>query len=80
MKFSDEALKSMVHTGEVLGVGKFPCHTQAVERYVKLVMEASAAVCGAESRDGFIQSRLASRKLMPSFNTKSQYNNQQHVS
>ena len=77
MKFSDEALKNMVDTGEVLGVGKFPCHTQAVERYIKLVTEASAAVCGAESRDGYIQSRLASRKLMPSFNTKSEYNSQQ---
>ena len=77
MKFSDEALKNMVDTGEVLGAGKFPCHTQAVERYIKLVTEASAAVCGAESRDGYIQSRLASRKLMPSFNTKSEYNSQQ---
>lgn len=74
MKFSDEALKNMVDTGEVLAVGKFPCHTQAVERCIKLGTEASAAVCGAKSRDGYIHSRLASRKLMPNFNTKSEYN------
>ena len=36
---------------------KFPCHTQAVERCVKLVTEASAAVCGNTSRDGFIRAR-----------------------
>ena len=35
----------------------FPCYTQAVERCVKLVTESSAAVCGAGSRNGFIQSR-----------------------
>lgn len=42
---------------------KFPCHTQAVERHVKLVTEAAKAVCGKKSRDGFIRARVASRKL-----------------
>ncbi|GBN79351.1 hypothetical protein AVEN_145170-1 [Araneus ventricosus] len=31
----------------------FPCHTQATERIVKVVMEAAAAVCGPSRRDGF---------------------------
>lgn len=53
---------------------KFPCHSQAVERCVKLVTEASAAVCGYEARDGFIRSRNASRISLPKFETKSQYN------
>jgi len=52
---------------------KYPCHTQAVERCVKLVTEASSAVCGASARDGFIRVRLESRGLMPSFNTKREY-------
>jgi len=52
---------------------KYPCHTQAVERCVKLVTEAAAAVCGAKARDGFIRVRLESRKIMPYFNTKSEY-------
>lgn len=52
---------------------KFPCHSQAVERHVKLVTEASAAVCGYEARDGFIRSRNASRLSLPKFETKVQY-------
>lgn len=52
---------------------RFPCHTQAVERCVKLVTEASAAVCGETSRHGFIRARIASRQLMPKLETKSDY-------
>lgn len=51
----------------------FPCHTQATERIVKLVTEASAAVCGPHRRDGLIRNRLESRNLMPVFNTKRDY-------
>ncbi|KAK4871690.1 hypothetical protein RN001_015814 [Aquatica leii] len=52
---------------------KFPCHTQAVERCIKLVTEASSLVCGAEARDGFIRARISSRTAMPKFNTKSEF-------
>ena len=51
----------------------FPCHTQAVERCVKLVTEASAEVCGENARDGYIRARLQSRRQMPCFNTKVQF-------
>lgn len=51
----------------------FPCHSQAVERCVKIVTEASGAVCGTEARDGFIRARIASRVSLPRFETKSQY-------
>nr|CAI5860792.1 unnamed protein product [Callosobruchus analis] len=51
----------------------FPCHTQAVDRCVKLVTEASSAVCDKVSRDGFVRARLESRKSMPKFDTKAQY-------
>lgn len=57
----------------VMDFPKYPCHTQAVERCVKLVTEACASVCGSKARDGFIRVRLESRKIMPSFNTKSEY-------
>ena len=30
---------------------KYPCHTQAVERCVKLVTEACSSVCGVKARD-----------------------------
>lgn len=51
----------------------FPCHTQSVERVVKCVTEASAAVCGEENRDGFIRTKLQSSQKIPKFNTKSDY-------
>ncbi len=52
---------------------RYPCHLQAVERCVKLVTEATAAVCGNESRDGFIRSKITSRTVLPKFETKGQY-------
>lgn len=52
---------------------KFPCHTQAVERCVKLVTESAEKVCGQENRDGYIRATLKSRQLMPTFDFKSQF-------
>ena len=43
-------------------------HTQGVERAIKEVTEASAAVYGTERRDGFIRGRAAHRELMPRLN------------
>ena len=37
---------------------------------VLVVTEASAAVCDEKSRDGFIRTRLASRELMPTLESK----------
>ena len=56
-----------------LQVPKWPNHTQAVERAVKAVTEASSAVTGFKERDGFIRQRILSRKEMPSFETKANY-------
>ena len=49
-----------------------PCHTQAVERRIKLVTAASNKVCGKENRDGFVIATLLSRKTMPQFENKKQ--------
>ena len=72
---SENDIKMFVAIGAapVIDFPKYPCHTQAVERCVKLVTEASSAVCGAKSRDGFIRVRLESREKMPYFNTKADY-------
>ncbi|GBN11215.1 hypothetical protein AVEN_36632-1 [Araneus ventricosus] len=35
----------------VLTFEKFPCHTQSVERFVKLISEAAMKVCGETARD-----------------------------
>lgn len=72
---SDHDITELVKNGETTMVDfpRYPCHTQAVERCVKIVTQASAAVCGQISRDGFIKSRLESRRIMPTFNTKADY-------
>jgi len=72
---ADSVITDLVKNGEspIIDFPRFPCHTQAVERCVKLVTQASAAVCGQASRDGFIRSRLESRRIMATFNTKADY-------
>lgn len=70
----DADLQKMIqNVPDEIDILKFPCHSQAVERCVKLVTEASAAVCGYEARDGFIKSRISSRTELPKFETKKQY-------
>ena len=51
-------------------VPKYPCHTQVVERCVKIVTEASKSVCGFEARDARIRSKIKSREMMPCFKSK----------
>ena len=41
-----------------------PCHTQAVERCIKLVTEASCKAYGKDSRDGFFRATIESRRKM----------------
>lgn len=69
---TDAELKELIMTEVTPTVSfpKFPCHTQSVERHVKLVTEAAKTVCGQKSRDGFIRARIASRQLMPTFESK----------
>ena len=75
MQIDGEGLRQMIKedTTPMLNIARYPCHTQAVERHVKLVTEASAAVCGMEKRDGFIRARLESRAKIPKFDTKYQH-------
>ena len=40
----------------------FSFHTQAVERVVKLVTEASKVVCGQKSQNGLIRARITFRQ------------------
>src|ERR1700761_408889 len=75
VNISDVDIAAFVASKEsmLIDFPRFPCHTQAVERCVKLVTEASEAVCGNTSMDGFIRARLEARSIMPVFNTKSEY-------
>ena len=50
-----------------------PCHNQAVERHIKLVSEASAAVAGSKNKNGLTRQKIISRKLIKTFDTKTQF-------
>ena len=53
----------------------FECHSQSIERHVKTVTQAAAAVWGHDRRDGNIMNKIIkSRKLMKSFVSKNYFN------
>ena len=47
-----------------------PVHTPAIERAVKEVTEALAAVNGFERRDGWVRAQAENRELMPKLISK----------
>lgn len=65
---SSDQLRDIIASPMV--VAFYPCHSQGVERVVKEVTAASAAVFGFERRDGFIRGRAAHRELMPVLSSK----------
>ena len=79
-KLTEPPLTSSLTEAEVMSfkespynVPKYPCHTQAVERGIRLVSEASSAVIGPEARNGFIRQRIQARKELGEFHTKKDY-------
>ena len=60
---SSEELLACLDTPLV--VPDWTCHTQAVERTVKKVTEASKMVAGREKRDGWIRAADSSRSELP---------------
>ena len=48
----------------------YPVHTQAIERAVKEVTEASAAVNGFERGDGWVRAQAKNRELMLKLTSK----------
>lgn len=52
---------------------RLPCHTQAVERAVKSVTEASRTLCSKSEKEGFIKAQIESRKIMPKFDNKKDF-------
>lgn len=53
---------------------KFSCHTQATERCIRLVSEASTRVIGRDAREGYIVNTMYSRAITGVFDTKRDYN------
>nr|CAI5823862.1 unnamed protein product [Callosobruchus analis] len=58
---------------DTLNIDEYPCHTQAVERCVKVITEAFLKVCGSEARDGYIRAKIDARKDLSIFENKAQY-------
>ncbi|GBM12797.1 hypothetical protein AVEN_247572-1 [Araneus ventricosus] len=75
MHIKDKDLKEMFKEEQfpVLTFEGFPCHTQSVERCVKLISEAAIKVCGEIAKDGYIRAKLQARKEPPTFDNKRQY-------
>lgn len=64
-------LEELAATGSSeLVLTAIPCHSQAVERHVRMVSNASKRVVGEQKRHENILGTLESRSQMPSFRTK----------
>lgn len=75
-EISSQELLKMIQNGVPMDCWdfiKFPSHTQAVERIIKLVTAASGKTVGQQNRDRFIRATLQSRKHMSKFETKKDY-------
>ncbi|KAB7500854.1 hypothetical protein Anas_10986 [Armadillidium nasatum] len=64
---SEAEIKNLIYNPLKL---RHDCHSQNVERHIKLVTEASLAVVGHDRRDGLIRNKIRSRKLMKTFVSK----------
>ena len=55
-------MKNFINTP--MKVPNWPCHTQSIERVVKMVAEGSAKYFSQEKKDGGIRAQETSRRLM----------------
>ena len=70
-KLSEDQIEAAVLTP--INFPKYPCHSQTVERMVKLVTECSSSVYGEKNQRGKIVAVLASRKSRKAYDTKKNY-------
>ena len=64
-KLTDTELESNIRSKIPICFPAFPCHTQAVERTVELVTDASQKVIGNVNKDGYINALLTSGSKLP---------------
>jgi len=63
--FSTNEVRENSHTNALFDFcNSFPCHSQAVERAVKLVSQSSKTACGFERRHGVIKNIICARKKL----------------
>lgn len=70
--FSNEEISNIVN--QPLNTITIPCHSQGVERLINIVTLASQHRIGYNSRHEYILNTLESRKMMPRFEFKRQWN------
>ena len=51
----------------------YPCHSQSVERHIRIVSETCKFVCDPDERDSRIAITIAERNVMPNFRSKQDY-------
>ena len=73
MNLSDEDVTNMIKNSSQFETEKLPCHSQALERHVRLLIQASLAICGADARDKHIRHGIKSRKELPKFDIEVNY-------
>ena len=73
MSMGIEQIIAFRDSGEIWQAPKLPCHTQAVERMIKVVAEPSLCVAGLEERDVFVMNELKSRNKMSKLESKSDF-------
>lgn len=70
---STEKLKGLIKGSEVSSfrIPNFLCHIKAVDAWVKLVSESpsSLVALGLDARDTYMQAKIKSWNIMPSFDT-----------
>lgn len=70
---TEDLIKMITNMPDNIELLRFPCHSQAVERHIKMVTEASSSVCGNHARDGLIRAKIANRKAIPKMETKKDF-------
>ena len=53
---------------------RISCHSQGVERCIKMVTEASQQVYGKDFRDGYIRAKIKSCHLILAYRSKQDFN------
>jgi len=70
-----DEITSAVNAGSInTFIEGIPCHSQAVERHVRLVTKAARSVCGENRRNLMVKNTIESQSKNSSFDSKCKYN------
>lgn len=74
-RLDEEELRECIKDADVIRkwIGKIPCHSQAVERAVKLTSSTSTVVMGENKRNAIIHTKIAAQKALPRSESKQDY-------